>query len=82
MLTLFFSHLFAADILLILSRDQGELLSEEAITTIHSKLRRTKEERIAASKVLISFTSKIQALNCFVQKSYFVVIVSESVNRF
>ena len=43
-----------------LSRGQGELLSEEAITTIHSKLRRSKEERVAASKVLVF--SHMQAL--------------------
>jgi protein SDA1 len=31
-------------------RGPGEVLSEEAITTIHSKLRRTKEERLATAK--------------------------------
>ena len=31
-------------------RGPGEILSEEAITTIHSKLKRTKEERLATAK--------------------------------
>ena len=36
------------------SRNIGELLSEDVITTIHRKLKRSKEERITASKVRVS----------------------------
>ena len=41
------------DLFCVLHRGAGEVLSEEAITTIHSKLKRSKEERLETAKVKI-----------------------------
>ena len=56
------------------SRGQGELLSEEAITTIHSKLRRSKEERVAASKVLIFYLSHMHPFQLWNVLTYRVCV--------